>query len=44
MTTSISGQAALVGIGETDYVRGAEKSVPELVFEASMAAITDPAG
>jgi acetyl-CoA acetyltransferase len=41
MTTSISGQAALVGIGETDYVRGAEKSVPELIFDASMAAITD---
>jgi acetyl-CoA acetyltransferase len=39
--TSISGTAALVGIGETDYVRGADKSVPELVYDASMAAITD---
>ncbi len=41
MTASISGQAALVGVGETDYVRGSEKSVPELVYEASMNAIND---
>ena len=41
MTTSISGRAALVGIGETDYVRGAEQSVPELVYQASITAIRD---
>ena len=41
MTSSISGRAALVGVGETDYVRGADKTVPELVLDASMAAITD---
>lgn len=38
---SISGEAAIVGIGETDYVRGSDKSVPELVYDASMTAITD---
>jgi acetyl-CoA acetyltransferase len=38
---NLSGTAAIVGIGETEYVRGAEASVPELVLEASMAAITD---
>ncbi len=38
---NISGTAAIVGIGETDYVRGAELSVPELVLQASMSAIGD---
>ena len=38
---NLSGTAAIVGIGETEYVRGAEASVPELVLEASMAAIAD---
>lgn len=37
----ISGTAAIVGIGETDYVRGSEVGVPELVLQASMAAIRD---
>ncbi len=39
--SSISGKAAIVGIAETDYVRGSDKSVPELVLEASMAAVAD---
>lgn len=38
---NLSGTAAIVGVGETEYVRGAEASVPELVLEASMAAIAD---
>ena len=37
----LSGAAAIVGIAETDYVRGAEQSVPELILSASMAAIAD---
>lgn len=38
---NISGTAAIVGVGETDYVRGSEVGVPELVLQASMAAIAD---
>jgi acetyl-CoA acetyltransferase len=38
---NISGTAAIVGVGETDYVRGADVGVPELVLQASMAAIRD---
>ena len=38
---SISGKVAVAGIAETDYTRGAELSVPELILQASMAAITD---
>ncbi len=38
---NISGTAAIVGIGETDYVRGADRGVPELVLEAAMAAVQD---
>jgi acetyl-CoA acetyltransferase len=37
----ISGTAAIVGIGETDYTRGTDVGVPELVLQASMAAIAD---
>jgi acetyl-CoA acetyltransferase len=37
----LSGAAAIVGAGETDYVRGSERSVPELVLQASTAAIAD---
>ena len=37
----ISGAAAIVGVAETDYMRGTELSVPELVLEATMAAIAD---
>ena len=38
---NISGAAAIVGIAETDYVRGAEQSVPELVLDACMRAVQD---
>ena len=37
----ISGAAAIVGVAETDYMRGTSQSVPELILEASMAAIAD---
>ncbi len=37
----ISGAAAIVGVAETDYMRGTPLSVPELVLEATMAAIAD---
>lgn len=39
--TGMSGQMAIVGIGETDYVRGADATVPDLVLDAAMDAITD---
>ena len=38
---NISGTAAIVGAAETDYVRGSPTSVPELVLQASVAAIAD---
>ena len=38
---TISGTAALVGLGETGYVRGAEASVLELVLAACQEAIAD---
>lgn len=38
---NISGGAAIVGIAETDYMRGAQQSVPELVLDAVMGAIAD---
>lgn len=37
----ISGAAAIVGVAETEYMRGTSLSVPELVLEATMAAIAD---
>lgn len=37
----ISGAAAIVGVAETDYMRGTSLSVPELVLEATFAAIAD---
>jgi acetyl-CoA acetyltransferase len=40
-TRPLSGTAAIVGIGETAYVRGAEESVLQLIAGASMAAIRD---
>ena len=39
--SGFSGTTALVGIGETDYVRGADDSPVELMLQASMAAIAD---
>ena len=37
----ISGAAAIVGVAETDYMRGTPLSVPELVLGATMDAIAD---
>ena len=41
MSLNISGQAAIVGIAETDYIRGADDSVPELVLDACVRAVQD---
>ncbi|MFC4006974.1 acetyl-CoA acetyltransferase [Nonomuraea purpurea] len=38
---TLSGRMAIAGIGETDYVRGTDQSVLEMILAASMAAITD---
>jgi hypothetical protein len=39
--SSFSGTTALVGVGETDYVRGSERSVLALVLAAGHEAIAD---
>jgi acetyl-CoA acetyltransferase len=42
MTTfNISGKAAIVGIAETDYLRGADQSILQMILSASMGAIRD---
>lgn len=38
---SFGGKAAIVGIGETGYLRGADESVLQMILGASMSAITD---
>ena len=38
---TMSGSTAIVGVGESEYLRGAEQSVPELILGASMQAISD---
>ena len=38
---NLVGQAALVGVGETDYLRGSDRHVCDLILEAGMAAIVD---
>ena len=38
---SLSGKAAIVGIAETDYMRGTDQSILQMVTAASMAAIKD---
>ena len=38
---SISGKAAIAGIGETEYLRGTGQSILQMILAASMAAIKD---
>ena len=38
---NISGTAAIVGVAETEYVRGAEDSIPELILDVCMRAVAD---
>ncbi|MHB2022207.1 MAG: thiolase family protein [Mycobacteriales bacterium] len=40
-TRQLSGRMAVVGVGETEYVRGADESVLQMILAASMAAIND---
>ena len=41
MAESLNGKAAVTGIGETEYTRGADKSAIGLMLEASMKAVQD---
>ena len=41
MADSLNGKAAVTGIGETEYSRGADKSAIGLMLEASIKAIHD---
>jgi acetyl-CoA acetyltransferase len=38
---NVSGKAAIVGIAETDYLRGTEQSILQMILSASMSAIHD---
>ena len=38
---NFSGTAALVGVGETDYLRGTDRHVCDLILDAAMEAIGD---
>ena len=38
---SFSGKAAIVGIGETGYMRGTDQSILQMILAASMTAIKD---
>ncbi len=38
---SLSGRAAIVGVAETDYLRGAEQSILQMILTASMGALRD---
>lgn len=41
MTIQLREKAAITGVGETDYVRGAEKSAFELILQACSTAVAD---
>ena len=41
MTLDVSGSVAIVGIGETEYLRRSERSVPELILDACTEAALD---
>jgi hypothetical protein len=38
---SVAGTTAIVGVGESDYVRGSDRHVCELILDAAMEAISD---
>src|SRR3984885_9330714 len=40
-TFNVSGKAAIVGVAETDYLRGTEQSILQMILSASMGAIRD---
>lgn len=40
-SSTLSGKAAIVGIGETDYMRGTDQSILQMIVSASMTAIKD---
>ena len=40
-THSLSGKAAIVGVAETDYLRGADQSILQMILSACMGAIHD---